>query len=401
MNNFGSVVALFQGGSGDPRTAAERLGDLLEWYGAVGDLASGNPRGFATRKASLAHALARTAERPDDECHAVALAGVLHAVGALENPGLRKGEALPERLARMERWDIPAQGARLCARIAALPHAVADLVRWQAERWDGTGYPDQLLWHNIPFAAHLLAIADAALRCESLDDALTTITEQSGRAFAPEAAMLFLRWYHLAGGEEEPFEFPFTALRAEATDPEELLWEIAGRVDAHNGVPGRTRRIATLVEQTMRALPARDEETAAALLAAACHGTGELAAEEVEDARFDPLARLGIDERVRNGRRAADLADLVPSLRPAVPILRSRAEWFDGTGKPRGLAREAIPLGARVLSVAIAYEGLEAMRHRPASEAEQRPLERLQEAAGTQFDPEVVRAFTRAVRTPV
>src|SRR5579875_3276694 len=133
MNNFGSVVALFQGGSGDPRTAAERLGDLLEWYGAVGDLASGNPRGFATRKASLAHALARTAERPEDERHAVALAGVLHAVGALENPGLRKGEALPERLARMERWDIPAQGARLCARIAALPHAVADLVRWQAE----------------------------------------------------------------------------------------------------------------------------------------------------------------------------------------------------------------------------------------------------------------------------
>jgi diguanylate cyclase (GGDEF)-like protein/putative nucleotidyltransferase with HDIG domain len=83
----------------------------------------------------------------------------------------------------------------------------------------------------------------------------------------------------------------------------------------------------------------------------------------------------------------------------AVRVLRHH-ERFDGRGYPDGLAGEEIPIEARVLAVADAYEAM--IGDRPyrdglvpaAAEAE------LRESAGTQFDPEVVQALLRALREP-
>jgi HD-GYP domain-containing protein (c-di-GMP phosphodiesterase class II) len=75
-------------------------------------------------------------------------------------------------------------------------------------------------------------------------------------------------------------------------------------------------------------------------------------------------------------------------------------ERIDGRGYPDGLAADAIPLEARVLAVADAYEAMTADRPyraglpRSAAEAE------LREGAGTQFDPDVVDALLRALHRP-
>jgi len=65
----------------------------------------------------------------------------------------------------------------------------------------------------------------------------------------------------------------------------------------------------------------------------------------------------------------------------------------DGEGYPYGLAREATPLGSRILAVVDAYDAMTSQRpYREVLPAEDARAE-LQRCAGTQFDPQVVDAF--------
>ena len=83
----------------------------------------------------------------------------------------------------------------------------------------------------------------------------------------------------------------------------------------------------------------------------------------------------------------------IPFLRTAALVVRCHHEMFDGTGYPGGLKGEEIPLAARVFSVVDAFDAMTASRpYRAALPVEQAVLE-LERMAGTQFDPDVVRAF--------
>jgi HD-GYP domain-containing protein (c-di-GMP phosphodiesterase class II) len=83
----------------------------------------------------------------------------------------------------------------------------------------------------------------------------------------------------------------------------------------------------------------------------------------------------------------------VPQLAGAAQIVRHHHERYDGKGYPDGLAGEAIPLGARILTVVDSYSAITDKRvykdARPAGEA----VAELKRYAGTQFDPRVVEAF--------
>ncbi|MDP9023964.1 MAG: hypothetical protein M3N13_01135 [Candidatus Eremiobacteraeota bacterium] len=318
--------------------------------------------------------------------HATYVAGLLHAIGTLGNAAYRKGADLPERVARVERWDIPAQGARICATIEAVPEDTADLIRWQAECWDGTGWPDQLRWHGIPHCAQFLALAESYARAGDPEEALGAIGMQSGRAFSPEATRTFVTWFHSTGGDVTECPFPLEALRDGTTTAEALLDEIADRVDSHNGVSGRWRRVEALSLATSRVLKTTDDEMRNLKIASRLYGAGEIRSSTVEDTRFDPLARLGIEDRAAHGALAASLAAPLPAYGDASATLSARGEWYDGTGKPAGLMHGAIPLTARILSAAIAFEKVDRG-------------ERLDTAVGTQFDPAVIRALFEAGKT--
>jgi diguanylate cyclase (GGDEF)-like protein len=79
-------------------------------------------------------------------------------------------------------------------------------------------------------------------------------------------------------------------------------------------------------------------------------------------------------------------------------VLHHHEHW-DGSGYPAGLAGEEIPLGARIILVADAFEAITADRpYRPA-QSEQAALLELQLHAGTQFDPVVVEALRRHIES--
>jgi HD-GYP domain-containing protein (c-di-GMP phosphodiesterase class II) len=83
----------------------------------------------------------------------------------------------------------------------------------------------------------------------------------------------------------------------------------------------------------------------------------------------------------------------IPFLRDAAEIVLAHQEFYDGSGYPRGLKSEQIPLGARIFGIA---DSLDAMisdrpyrRALPMSHAR----EEIKRCSGSQFDPEVVKVF--------
>jgi ribonuclease P protein subunit RPR2 len=83
----------------------------------------------------------------------------------------------------------------------------------------------------------------------------------------------------------------------------------------------------------------------------------------------------------------------IPFLRTAALVVRCHHEMFDGTGYPEGLRGEEIPLPARVFSVVDAFDAMTASRPYRAALPVVHAVEELERMAGTQFDPDVVRAF--------
>jgi diguanylate cyclase (GGDEF)-like protein/putative nucleotidyltransferase with HDIG domain len=92
----------------------------------------------------------------------------------------------------------------------------------------------------------------------------------------------------------------------------------------------------------------------------------------------------------------ASILGKAPLLTRIIPVVLGHHERFDGGGYPHGLAGEQIPLGARILAVADAYDAMTSHRPYRLPVSHEEALAELRINAGSQFDPQVVGAFERA-----
>ena len=82
------------------------------------------------------------------------------------------------------------------------------------------------------------------------------------------------------------------------------------------------------------------------------------------------------------------------ALRDAATIVLHHHEWFDGRGYPHGLNGQEIPVGARIVAIADAYEAMVSGRPYRHAVSHEQALQELRRHAGVQFDPDLVRLFT-------
>jgi putative nucleotidyltransferase with HDIG domain len=112
-----------------------------------------------------------------------------------------------------------------------------------------------------------------------------------------------------------------------------------------------------------------------------------------------PLTYLEFNDVMKtHSMLGANIVKDVPFLRDLYFLILYHHENFDGTGYPDGFNGEKIPLGARILHVADAFEAMTSNRPYRVSLGRKEALRRLSEQKGKQFDPEVVDAFIKVAR---
>ena len=95
----------------------------------------------------------------------------------------------------------------------------------------------------------------------------------------------------------------------------------------------------------------------------------------------------------QNFEPGLEILERVPDLSEIASVLRFHYEHFDGTGQPGGFSGEQIPLHARILAVADAYDAMTAPRMMKSGLSHSDAIMALKSAAGMKFDPSVVAVF--------
>lgn len=116
----------------------------------------------------------------------------------------------------------------------------------------------------------------------------------------------------------------------------------------------------------------------------------------IEDALLQKPGKLTAAELARiqaHAARGSAILEAVPELRSLAPLLRHHHEHWDGSGYPDGLAGEKIPLVARIVAVAEAFDAMISARPYRAALPLLRAWEELERTASKQFDPQCVKAF--------
>jgi len=177
---------------------------------------------------------------------------------------------------------------------------------------------------------------------------------------------------------------------------------LARAVDSRDAYTGsHSDRVASLSAQIADQLDLSADEIELTRLAGSLHDLGKLAIpEEIlrKPASLSDAERLVLERHPQIGYRMLESLGVDPI---ADWVLHHHERW-DGGGYPDGLAGERIPLGARIIFVADAFDAMTSDRlYRPALSVDDAVAE-MERCAGTQFDPDVVNAFLAAlgVRTP-
>lgn len=96
--------------------------------------------------------------------------------------------------------------------------------------------------------------------------------------------------------------------------------------------------------------------------------------------------------------KGAQILAPLTDFKEAAQIVRCHHENYDGSGYPRGLKRDEIPIEARIVSVVDAFHAIISNRCYRAERSTDIAFQELQRCAGSQFDPDVVKALVRALK---
>ena len=160
---------------------------------------------------------------------------------------------------------------------------------------------------------------------------------------------------------------------------------------------GHSRRVTDMTARLAERMGVPPEELVHVRRGALLHDIGKMG---VPDSILLKPAKLDPEEwevMKRHPTYAVELLSPIEFLRPALDIPYAHHERWDGTGYPRGLSGERIPLAARIFAVVDVYDALTSDRPYRAAWTRERALEYIEDQAGKQFDPRVVNEFLELV----
>lgn len=157
---------------------------------------------------------------------------------------------------------------------------------------------------------------------------------------------------------------------------------------------GHSERVTDLTTKVARAMGISEANMVHVRRGALLHDIGKMA---VPDAILLKPGPLNDEEREVMSKHpvcAYDMLSHIHYLRQALEIPYCHHEKWDGTGYPRGLKGEEIPLGARIFAIVDVWDALTSDRPYRKAWPRKKTLDHIHSLAGTHFDPQVVEVFT-------
>jgi diguanylate cyclase (GGDEF)-like protein len=188
-------------------------------------------------------------------------------------------------------------------------------------------------------------------------------------------------------GRERAMEIGRRA-RDAATD---MLTSFISPLPHYRGQPSAL--IAAIVVAMARQLELPDAEVDRIRVAALLHDVGKVAVPDEILEKPAPLTSAEWRTVVQHPRIGQVILEHAAALKDAVPIILHHHERFAGHGYPYGLRGNEIPLGARIVAIADAYDAMTHDRPYKRAVTHDAAVAELRQHAGTQFDPELVTLF--------
>lgn len=159
---------------------------------------------------------------------------------------------------------------------------------------------------------------------------------------------------------------------------------------------GHSKRVTAFTVEIARAMGIRGEPLRVIARGAFLHDIGKMAVRDQLLTKPGPLDPEETEEMRKHCELGYQMVRKIPFLAEAVAeIVHAHQERWDGTGYPRELRGEEIPLGARIFAIADTLDAMTSNRPYRSAQSYQAAREEIQRWSGRQFDPRIVEVFLR------
>jgi HD-GYP domain-containing protein (c-di-GMP phosphodiesterase class II) len=178
----------------------------------------------------------------------------------------------------------------------------------------------------------------------------------------------------------------------------QLLINMSKFVDRRVSKSGEhSENVAKWASTTARRLHMSEDEVKNVYWASILHDIGKIG---ISDRILRKKAALDEDDWVlikMHPTISSNIVSSIDAMPELAPTISAHQEKYDGSGYPKGLSGKDIPLGARILGIADAYQAMVEERYYRDARTHEEAISELQKVKGTQFDPEVLDIFINVV----
>ena len=174
----------------------------------------------------------------------------------------------------------------------------------------------------------------------------------------------------------------------------EALGDALDLKDAEN--EGHSKRVTAFTIAIARAMGLSSDKIRVIARGAFLHDIGTMAIPDAILRKPGALTEAETEIMREHCLRGYQMLKKIPFLSEASEIVYSHQERFDGTGYPRGLSGQSIPLGARIFSIADTLDAITSDRPYRAAQTIQVARTEIKSLSGKQFDPEIAGIFRHA-----